>query len=394
MKKLNLFATAAIVAMTGCTQSESFDGMNDLEISFEAFSGKTTKVGFGNGKITDKDFQFASVAYYTKDKDAWETENAKDAAWDKANFLGTQWLRFTDIKAETEGDKIVSFKSATKAYWPKEGYLNFFSWYPTRINAQMSKGALSIADYEIVAAANEDLMVADPALNLLRTNDDAKYTPAGADYTGVKTLFRHKLTKIGVEAKVKELGESNLDKFEVTIKNVEIVGVANKGTFQGDPMVYSHDAWTVDTTKRANYNFPMPDDNSLVKVSFPYDNDAPYYKSVVEDQIMLLPQTRIEMGPNAVLKLTCDLEYTVNGATKPIVENDYVYQTTISDLSWNETNEEWVENPKKKEGPTYVGWGINKYVIYRLVLGLDEIEWAPEVADWDAPEYVEPIDVQ
>lgn len=402
MKKLNLFATAAIVAMTGCTQSESFDGLltQDLEISFEAFAGQNnTKVGFATGRITDDNFQFASVAYYTKDKDAWETENAKDAAWDKADFLGTQWLRFTDIKAVTEGDKIVSFKSATKAYWPKVGYLNFFSWYPNTINAQMSKGALSIADYEIVADANVDLMVADPALNLLRTDEDAKYTPADADYSGVKTMFRHKLTKIGVQAKVKDLDKSNLEKFEVTIKKVEIDSVANEGDFQGDPMDYSLDAWTVDTTKRANYKFPMPDDNSLVKVSYPYDNNAPSYKSVVKDQIMLLPQTRLEMSHRAILKLTCDLEYTVKDATDPIVEKDYVYQTTISDLEWklNETTgeNEWMMKPQQQGGPNYLDWDINKYVIYRLVLGLDEIEWAPEVADWDDPaEYVEPIDVQ
>lgn len=403
MKKLNLFATAAIVAMTGCTQSESFDGLltQDLEISFEAFAGQNnTKVGFEKGKITDPDFQFASVAYYTTEKDAWKTEASKVTPdWGDKGYLGTLWLDFNDIKAVKSGNKIISFKSASKkAYWPKKGYLTFFSWYPSTVPAEMSKGALKIENYNIVSAADQDLMVADPALDVFRTDADANYTPINgkdtADYSGVKTIFRHKLTKIGVEARVKNLGESNLDKFEVTIKNVEIVGVANKGTFQGDPMDYSHDAWTVDTTKRANYNFPMPADNNLVKVSFPYDNDAPYYKKVVKDQIMLLPQTRIEMGPNAVLKLTCDLEYTVKGANVPIVEKNYVYQTTISDLSWDKTNDEWVENPQKEDGPKYVGWGINKYVIYRLVLGLDEIEWAPEVADWDKPEYVVPIDVQ
>lgn len=405
MKKLNLFATAAIVAMTGCTQSESFDGLltQDLEISFEAFSGNATntKVGFATGRITDDNFQFASVAYYTKDKDAWETENAKDAAWDKADFLGTQWLRFTDIKAETKGDKIVSFKSATKAYWPKEGYLNFFSWYPNTINAQMSKGALSIANYEIVAAANVDLMVADPALNLRRTDEDAKYTPADADYTGVKTMFRHKLTKIGVQAKVKDLGKSNLEKFEVTIKKVEINSVAYKGTFQGVAVATPSNnkgEWTVDTTsaKRTNYNFPIND--TPVKVVYPYTNNDPSYVEAVDDQIMLLPQTRIEMGPNAVLKLTCDLEYTVKGATVPIVEKDYVYQTTISDLEWklNETTgeNEWVMKPQQQGGPTYLDWGINQYIIYRLVLGLDEIEWAPVVMDWEKANYVEPIEVE
>lgn len=391
MKKIYFLATAAVFVLASCTKSESFDGMNDLEISFEAFSGKTTKVGFGNGKITDKDFQFASVAYYTKDKDAWETENAKDAAWDEADYLGTQWLRFTDIKAVTEGDKIVSFKSATKAYWPKEGYLNFFSWYPSTINAQMSKGALSIADYEIVAAANEDLMVADPALGLFRTHNDAKYTPTDADYSGVKTMFRHKLTKIGVQAKVKDLGKSNLDKFEVTIKKVEIVGVANKGTFQGVAVATNDNkgAWTVANTN-ANYNFPMPANG--ITVSYPYTNDDPHYVNAVADQIMLLPQTRIEMGNDAMLKLTCDLKYTVKGATDPIVEEDYVYQTTISDLQWNETEQKWEEKPQQG-GPEYLDWGINKYIIYRLVLGLDEIEWAPVVMDWET-EYVEPIEVE
>ncbi|MCQ2051342.1 MAG: fimbrillin family protein [Bacteroidaceae bacterium] len=397
MKKLNLFATAAIVAMTGCTQSESFDGLltQDLEISFEAFAGQNnTKVGFEKGKITDPDFEFASVAYYTTEKDAWETEASKVAPdWGDNGYLGTLWLDFDDIKAVKSGDKIISFKSdSKKAYWPKKGYLTFFSWYPSTVPAEMSKGALKIEDYKIVSSADEDLMVADPALDVFRTDADAKYKPSDADYSGVKTIFRHKLTKIGVEAKVKDLGESNIDSFVVKIKKVEIDAVANEGDFQGDPMVYSHDAWTVDTTKRANYNFPMPANDSLVEVSYPYDNDKPYYKSVVKDQIMLLPQTRLEMSHRAILKLTCDLSYYLNG--KPIVEEDYVYQTTISDLSWDKTNDEWVENPQKKDGPKYVGWGINKYVIYRLVLGLDEIEWAPEVADWDKPEYVEPIDVQ
>lgn len=402
MKKLNLFATAAIVAMTGCTQSESFDGLltQDLEISFEAFAGQNnTKVGFEKGKITDPNFKFASRAFYNVEDSAWIKENKKDSAlrWSTANSLGTLWLDFNDIKAVKSGNKIISFKSdSKKAYWPKKGYLTFFSWYPSTVSAEMSKGALKIEDYKIVSSADEDLMVADPALDVFRTDADANYTPINgqdtADYSGVKTIFRHKLTKIGVEAKVKDLDKSNIDSFVVKIKKVEIDSVANEGDFQGDPMVYSHDAWTVDTTKRANYNFPMPANDSLVEVSYPYDNDEPYYKSVVKDQIMLLPQTRLEMSHRAILKLTCDLSYYLNG--KPIVEEDYVYQTTISDLSWDKTNDEWVENPQKKDGPKYVGWGINKYVIYRLVLGLDEIEWAPEVADWDKPEYVEPIDVQ
>lgn len=406
MKKLNLFATAAIVAMTGCTQSESFDGLltQDLEISFDAFSGNATKtkVGFATGKITDASFKFASVAFYTEESDAWINENGKTTGtpWDGIDSLGTQWLRFTDIKAvkDNNNNKIVSFKSDTKAYWPKKGYLNFFSWYPSDVkNVSMSKGALKIADYKVVAAANQDLMVADPALGLFRTDDDANYTPTDADYSGVKTMFRHKLTKIGVEAKVKDLGEeSNLEKFEVTIKKVEIESVAYKGTFQGVAVATDSNnkgEWTVDTTsaKRTNYNFPI--NETPVKVVYPYTNDDPYYVSAVDDQIMLLPQTRIEMGPNAVLKLTCDLEYTVKGATKPIVEKDYVYQTTISDLQWNETEQKWEEKPQQQGGPKYLDWGINQYIIYRLVLGLDEIEWAPVVMDWET-EYVEPIDVQ
>lgn len=409
MKKLSLFATAAIVAMTGCTQSESFDGLltQDLEISFEAFSGNATntKVGFATGKITDDSFQFASVAFYTEKSDAWIKENGKTTGtpWDGINSLGTQWLRFTDIKAvKNNNNKIVSFKSDTKAYWPKKGYLNFFSWYPSDVNnVSMSKGALKIADYKVVAAANQDLMVADPALGLFRTDDDANYTPTDADYSGVKTMFRHKLTKIGVEAKVKDLGESNLEKFEVTIKKVEIGSVAYKGTFQGVAVATDSNnkgEWTVDTTsaKRTNYNFPI--NVTPVKVVYPYTNASPYYVSAVKDQIMLLPQTRIEMGPNAVLKLTCDLEYTVKGATDPIVEEDYVYQTTISDLEWklNETTgeNEWMMKADSQNGPKYLDWGINKYIIYRLVLGLDEIEWAPVVMDWENAEYVEPIDVQ
>lgn len=401
MKKLNLFATAAIVAMTGCTQSESLDDLLGLEISFDAFSGNATKVGFATGKITKPDFQFASVAYYTVAEDAWKDEDSKvepETPWGNDNYLGTQWLKFTDIKAVTDNDnKIVSFKSAsTKAYWPRQGYLNFFSWYPSGVAAEMSKGALMIKDYEIEDAADVDLMVADPALGVFRTEADANYTPDGANYSGVKTLFRHKLTKIGVEAKVKNLGESNLAKFEVTIKNVEIVGVANKGTFQGVPVATNNNnkgAWTVNANTNADYDFPMPANDEGITVSYPYTNDDPYYVSAVEDQIMLLPQTRIEMGNDAILKLTCDLKYTIKGSSEDITEEDYVYQTTISDLQWNETEQKWEEKPQQQGGPKYLDWGINQYIIYRLVLGLDEIEWAPVVMDWET-EYIEPIDVQ
>lgn len=400
MKKLYFLATAAVFVLAGCTKSESLDDLLGLEISFDAFSGNATKVGFAIGKITDSDFEFASVAYYTAEKDAWDAEASKVAPeWgNNDGYIGTQWLKFTDIKAFTENDKIVSFKSeSSKAYWPRQGYLNFFSWYPSDVPAEMSKGALKIADYKVVAAANQDLMVADPALGLSRADEDAKYTPSGANYSGVKTLFRHKLTKIGVQAKVKDLGASNLDKFEVTIKKVEIVGVANKGTFQGVAVATDDNnkgAWTVIASTNADYDFPMPANNEGITVSYPYTNDDPHYVDAVADQIMLLPQTRIEMGNDAILKLTCDLKYTVKGATDPIVEKDYVYQTTISDLQWNETEQKYEEKPQQQGGPQYVGWGINKYVIYRLVLGLDEIEWAPEVADWDGPGYVEPIDVQ
>lgn len=405
MKKLYFLATAAVFVLAGCTKSDSFDGgllTKDLEISYDAFSGNAsnTKVGFATGAIKDSLFQFASVAFYTDERDAWEQET-----WADKDSLGTQWLRYTDIHAVMSGSKnsrsIVSFKSNTKAYWPKKGYLNFFSWYPSTIKTEMYKGALKIADYTVVAAANQDLMVADPALGLFRTDADADYTPmsngtAAADYSGVKTLFRHKLTKIGVEVKVDSLGDSNLEEFEVAILKVEIDTVVNKGTFRGDTLA-NKGYWKVDTTSRVSYNFPMLQGDT-VKVVYPYNNAYPHYVSAVADQIMLMPQTRVEMGPDAVLKLTCDLKYKIKGQTNDIVEKGFVYRTTISDLEWKlntTTNEyKWVEKSQQAGGPKYLGWGINNYIIYRLVLGLNEIEWAPEVMDWDEAQYVEPIYVE
>lgn len=380
MKKLYFLATAAVFVLASCTKSESLDDLLGLEISFDAFSGNATKVGFATGKITDSDFEFASVAYYTAEKDAWKDEASKVAPdWGGNGFLGTQWLKFTDIKAVTENNEIVSFKSeSSKAYWPRQGYLNFFSWYPSDVDAEMSKGALMIEDYVIEDAANVDLMVADPALGLFRTHNDAKYTPTDADYSGVKTLFRHKLTKIGVQAKIKNLGESNLESFTVTVKEVKINNVCNKGTFQGSLDNNYLGAWTVDATTDATYSFPMPNDG--IDVVYPYTTASPYYKSVVDDEIMLLPQTRIEMGDDAILKLTCDLKYTIKGSSEVITEQDHVYQTTISDS-------------QQQGGPEYLDWGINKYIIYRLVFGLDEIEWAPVVEDWET-EHVEPIYVE
>ena len=43
------------------------------------------------------------------------------------------------------------------------------------------------------------------------------------------------------------------------------------------------------------------------------------------------------------------------------------------------------------EGEFFAGntteWGINKYVVYRITFGLDEILWDPSTDDWDDSKY-------
>lgn len=123
---------------------------------------------------------FASYAWYLPDDKNWADDkadaqlyiNRAEVSYDNAN---NSWY-----------DKTMTY------YWPNTGSLTFFSISPASVaeSAELTKDdGFRISSWDVAANQDKDIMVAD-----IQTDKNANETVGS--FTGVPTIFRHKLAMI------------------------------------------------------------------------------------------------------------------------------------------------------------------------------------------------------
>ncbi|MCR5276482.1 MAG: hypothetical protein K6D54_02255 [Bacteroidales bacterium] len=214
MKKYFIIAAAALVAFAACTKVEVADTPETAQkISFEvAKYMATTKAETSllaetdaTGTIVDT---FATNAWYHSVND------------------GTQYfMKDVDILWKSS---VNEWSSVIDYYWPKTGYVNFFSYAgtpgPTTVNAENS-----LVYTDKVIAYNDNVLVADAAYGFHANL--AEYKIDHSSVQGVTTLFRHYLSKIAfnVMLRTTEAKKSATNYFKVEVLEASIK-VSNKGT--------------------------------------------------------------------------------------------------------------------------------------------------------------------
>lgn len=274
MKKYFFFAAAALVALTACSKVELSDAPETYKkIGFEVANyARQTKANLALTNDEDGIFSFHTYAYQfpeigtprqfmNEDVFPWSNE-ATPVKVTSANFTEKQ---------------IGSWSPANDYYWPKTGYINFYSYAGTvnptvAVNSDWKTVTFTYTDAVISATSN--ILVADAALHYgLANKDAANYQVDNSETSahvtkGVPTLFHHQLAKVifDVRARTTSAKVSNNTSWKVqvlgthtytptsgsatTIKTT--INPINKGTLVltnvDDKTAASQKAWTRDET--------------------------------------------------------------------------------------------------------------------------------------------------
>lgn len=351
MKKL-LLISAAVLALASCKNDDQVtveyngvevDPSSEILMQSPVQRKSISKVGIEGQKFPENE-KFGTKVFYLNGK-KWYDSSAQ--------------LYIDDNEIAYDGN-LKTFRNLKKHYyWPKSGKLTFLSYYPASLKEKVSNdgGKYKVTDFA-VADGKTDLMLADIKKDMT-TNDTEN---------GVTTAFNHKLTKVGVRARLKNTVDINA--VEIKILEIEFVDALSKGTLT-DVEEGADGTWTK-TDDRSDYMYAEPANGKVLKRQKDVQGSASdWYEEMGEDQLILMPQTTEEMYPveNGVFAaLRVKYLYTMKG-TK-----------TIEEKNEKIINIATMANAKD--------WGINKYIVYRLEFDAEEILFDPSVVDFDE-EYVD-----
>ncbi len=402
MKKILLLAVPALALLAACTKTEvTPQQSNPQQISFTPLNSKlSTRTLIDGAKYETTYPVFGSLAYYVPEG----TWNAKSS--DANTKL---YIPISEISYDSS---VSTWTTAKPYYWPKSGSLTFFAYSPyyyqeaastttpIAISAGTDNDGITITGYDVDAHQLTDLMVADVTKS---KNKMANETNGG--YTGVPTVFQHKLSQIdSVNLKtVKNISgvlhrhdyanghdgtsgkEYQAGDVVFKLKKVSINKLNTKGdfTYASTNTDAPSSVWSNHNTPKDAYvwydytadNSGNPEqftDNSKFELSFNNEHTAnanPY--------VLVLPQPLTERTAVTSLdKPYLHLEYQVLTYTDAV---NYATENVTEDVDLYIIH-------GGTTGASTAGIEIaqNKKIIYRIYINLEDrqIYWAPSVEDW------------
>ena len=368
MKEMKRFGKIAIWSLCfatltlSCTKVEQSEP-TQAQICYNVVQYSQTKAA-GLYPTTEK---FISTAFYLEDGKTWAANHSEAIAYIEnatISFNGTLWR-----------DESRSY------YWPHTGKLNFLSYSPAAIqsNTTIDKDTgITIKDWDVNANQNIDIMVAD--VQTEQTSNQNVGT-----YTGVPTIFRHKLSQIvGFEFNTFEDYAHGHDgsaskpyqneDFVFIVNEIQIGNLIQKGTYKSSydvgTAVAKIGAWIPDGSADASsYTWY----NGSKTVLYSTSSMTPVTGGL--SHIMLLPQTFANPGeadPSTVphLKLVYTQRSYTSGTYSDVQKTAYVSLYDLFQSSANKIN-------------------INRQIKVRITFNLqaDLITWAPDQDDWSDSEF-------
>ena len=344
MKKL-IVLFSAVAALAACSKNEVVPAVSgeNVEISYKV--APRTKA---DPQAFDTKNVFASWAYYLP-SGKW------DANWevrkDAKPYIGEEHVGST-----------ISYKDGvwkdqnTSYYWPKGGKLTFFAYSlnsntlrnqdhtDTFFYCENDENAYGISGIlNLEAHPNTDFLVADIATD--KTTNESKY-----NFTGVPTLFKHRLSRIKFAVKKK----ADYENATITLNSITFNKLINGMTYtqfhksgDGFSEYMNTDKASRSTQVYTQTNFEVA---STEFVSIPDANEVRY---------IYIPQDFENVTDESKIA-TIEVKYTVT------------YKNGISENCTKTLNVKNIFN----------SWEMGKRYTFNLIFSLDEIKWAPAVGDW------------
>lgn len=373
IKKNIIIALAACVALAACTKNEVKPVNVDQEITFQAVVYKAaTKAGtFDNSATYPTDRPFGTFAFFYTTSGGY----TKDAP---------KYIDNAKVENTTSATSGEAWTTNPKYYWPKQGFLTFMSYSPynelnTKVTCAPTKDAMAeikITDWDVDANQDVDIMIADRVDNLTANGSHG-------GYTGVPTVFRHKLAQIvKFSVKTKEdfrnLDENNLPQAGSKLfflKKIELQKIVTKGSFSSgiEPSNINIGVWfPLTSSEGTDYTWYNNEEATLAKGNASEFNTTAVALSSgdinTNGYLLVRPQNFAE-NDNKKIKIT----YVIRSYTSA---SDYSDETVVQSFNIYSATQ---------------SWGINKKYSFTITVDLNQIYWAPSVENWEdatSTEYV------
>ena len=366
MKKVLFFALAAGVALAACTKNEVRPVEVDQEITFQAVVDKAaTKAGttFDNSVKYPTNRPFGTFAFFYTDENGYSKTAPK-------------YIDNAEVSNPTLGTTGSAWTTNPKYYWPKQGYLTFMSYSPyaelseivTCAPAENAEAEIKIPNWDVDTHQKVDIMIADRVDNL-------KANGSNDGYTGVPTVFRHKLAQI-VEFSVKtkydfgnlKSGAPQAGSKLFFLKKIELLNIVTNGSFSSGvkPSDTSIGKWGDATSPATNsYTWYENAEATLAQGNtseFNYNTAVALSSGPIASNGYLLvrPQS-FAADDEKMIKIT----YVIRSYASADVFSD---ETVVQSFNIHSATP---------------SWDINKKYSFTITVDLNQIYWAPSVVDWE-----------
>ena len=274
----------------GCAKIEqSMDEASNHLIGYEVVENQpVTKAVFPT------DQTFMSTAY----------KLISGRTWDANSDQATQHFNYLQEEVKYQG---TYWKTDHDYYWPTDGgSLTFFSYTPKSVAATISRDGVSVNNWDVMTKKGQVILVADIA-------KDKTKNESYAGFSGVPTLFRHKLSKVSFRVAKSAYAEGGIN---VSIKSIKIVDIYTKGNYTRGG--YENDAWSGWNGQKTSSDPYVVYDSGATPVVV---DNTPVQKG--EDMIMI-PQMLSQDGsrhPRVIVEYKTSTEPDITTAECFFVEN-------------------------------------------------------------------------
>lgn len=371
MKKLFFIAAIAGAALVSCTKNElAPSATKQYELTF---ASPVTQV------VTKADLAPATYPEGTPFA-VYADHHFKNYATE-SNF--TSYMRGTDSKGVVVTNTKETFtldgktfnnywKPATKYYWPMEGYLTFAAYSPNTASTFVTD--YSIANgvkmaYTTPAVAEQfDLMLSDRAVDQVRTSMDDDVD--GTSYDGVHIAFKHVLSAVSFAVRTKEnyLGTgTDAGGYKITLKSLTLKNAYSQGTLtqfakKEETAVNLNTVWSAVTTENTTGYAVCSSDVTL-------STTAKTWADAADADLVMIPQN---LNHSETSKVVAEIVYTVYHKDMGEEKNAITYTKSLPLATTN-----------------VAAWAPSTRYLYTIIIGMEEIVFAPTVTNWADPTPIE-----
>lgn len=391
MKKYFLLAAVALFVMAACSKIEVSNTEPDKAISF----------------------QVANYVVKTKAESAFDTDKTfKTSAWfhplsgEAQTFMSAETIKWQSSRNPKQ------WASDRTYFWPKTGFVNFFSWAGTP-EPVVTDGAAKYGDATaetpvyVTIATTDDAMLANGAYRYASASANSNVynniSYESTDVTGVPTLFHHMLAKVTFIVKFDAQGLDSKNKWDLTINSASLI-YANKGALDvtfTDPNETKQATWPFEATA-INWTRKAENTTLAVTENLGADNKQTTIGGSISagktllNEITVLPQNlTANGGSNARFAINYTLKHyydTADYAANPDAEpvwTEQIYETV------NLFDPADPADPGDALGSlaltdfttaTVNAWNMNYKYIYTVIIKPNKtVTFDPAVVNWADP---------